>query len=246
MRPRTLILLCLVQLLPISASGQNVSNYGSIPDPFLFLIREPAIYQDLRLTSSQIQQVKSLNERYDGELLATRNMQPQKAEEIITRVRSSSQQSIDQILTPDQKERLQQITYRLRGISFVLAPKATEQLELSPAQQKRIESLTAKARDEVNELQKQLFDGKATQQQTAAAVKRVQTAEQRDVLNVLTPTQQQTLIKLVGRQFDPAQLGRVAFKAPEIADSDTWINSTALKLSQLRGKVVALHFWAFG
>jgi hypothetical protein len=34
--------------------------------------------------------------------------------------------------------------------------------------------------------------------------------------------------------------------APELAGIDSWINSDPLKLKELRGKVVVLHFWTFG
>jgi hypothetical protein len=34
--------------------------------------------------------------------------------------------------------------------------------------------------------------------------------------------------------------------APELKDVDEWLNSKPLQLRDLRGKVVALHFWTFG
>jgi thiol-disulfide isomerase/thioredoxin len=37
----------------------------------------------------------------------------------------------------------------------------------------------------------------------------------------------------------------VGQKAPELKPSPTWINSTPLKLEELKGKVVLLQFWAF-
>ena len=43
-----------------------------------------------------------------------------------------------------------------------------------------------------------------------------------------------------------SQLGYVKFKAPELEGKDGWINSDPLTMSQLQGKVVALHFWTFG
>jgi hypothetical protein len=34
--------------------------------------------------------------------------------------------------------------------------------------------------------------------------------------------------------------------APEFEKDDEWINSKPLQLKDLRGQVVALHFWTFG
>ena len=34
--------------------------------------------------------------------------------------------------------------------------------------------------------------------------------------------------------------------APEFAKVTEWINSPPLKLADLKGKVVAIHFWTFG
>jgi hypothetical protein len=35
-------------------------------------------------------------------------------------------------------------------------------------------------------------------------------------------------------------------RAPEFADVTAWINSSPLKMSDLKGKVVVVHFLAFG
>ena len=36
------------------------------------------------------------------------------------------------------------------------------------------------------------------------------------------------------------------FPAPEFENAGEWINSKPLQLKDLRGQVVALHFWTFG
>jgi hypothetical protein len=44
-----------------------------------------------------------------------------------------------------------------------------------------------------------------------------------------------TPIKIQGKQ-----------KAPEFVDTDEWINSPPLTMAQLKGKIVVVHFMAFG
>jgi hypothetical protein len=38
----------------------------------------------------------------------------------------------------------------------------------------------------------------------------------------------------------------LAYKAPELTGIKTWFNSEPLTLARLRGKVVALNFFAYG
>jgi hypothetical protein len=44
-----------------------------------------------------------------------------------------------------------------------------------------------------------------------------------------------TPIKIPGKQ-----------QAPEFADTDVWLNSAPLTIAELKGKVVVVHFMAFG
>lgn len=46
----------------------------------------------------------------------------------------------------------------------------------------------------------------------------------------------------IGQHPEDAFVGQ---KAPELKPSPTWINTPALKLEALRGKVILLNFWAF-
>ena len=226
--------------------GQNVTGYGMIPEPFLFLLREPAVQEELGLSDEQTKQLVALNEKFDRDLLASRNMAVQSRQETVAKVMQESRERVAQIFSKQQLDRLRQISYQLRGISFVLAPDAAKQLKLTSKQQERIQEITSQTQKRLVVLQKQVASGEELQEQAEKASVEIRKDEQLKVLELLDGQQTKRLRAMVGRQFDGTKLGRVSFRAPEFSDTGIWINSESLRLSQLHGKVIALHFWAFG
>ena len=241
-----IILSVVVSFAAQPCCGQNVTGYAMIPDPFLFLLREPAVQEDLGLSDEQMQQLVALNEQFDGDLLASRNMPAKVRQETVTQVMEQSRERVAQIFSEEQLDRLRQVSYRLRGISFVLTPHAAEQLELTSTQQASIQRIISQTLKSLGTLQEQLASGEKSQEQADSTELQIREKEQRQILQQLDGRQQRQLVALIGREFDPAKLGRVSFRAPEFSDTGIWINSEQLRLSQLHGKVVALHFWAFG
>jgi len=91
---------------------------------------------------------------------------------------------------------------------------------------------------------------RAAKLETAAAEKELTklNADERDAINaILTNDQKMKLGALFARDFDVSKLGNTAFKTPElIGDSTTWLNASPPPADQLRGRVVVVHFFAFG
>ena len=69
---------------------------------------------------------------------------------------------------------------------------------------------------------------------------------QEEIFALLSDKQKARWRILLGKKIDLSKLGFVTFKAPEFQSSGKWINSSPMTLKQLKGKVVALHFYAFG
>jgi hypothetical protein len=227
------------------AKAQNVTGYESMSNPYLLLLREPAVHEDLGLTAAQRESLGLINAEVDGPLLALRNWPAERAEAKITQLIEQTRAAADKILTADQQQRLSQIMLRVRGIKLVLTPKVAERLRLSEQQRTGIQKTLDDAAETLQDLRKRLQDGESPQQIETLA-REARTTEQTQILDALSNEQKQLLWELLGRTFDSSRLGQVSFKAPEFSDSAGWINSQPLHLEDLRGRVVAVHFWAFG
>ncbi|MCA9149528.1 MAG: redoxin domain-containing protein [Planctomycetales bacterium] len=233
-------------LLTGQLDAQNVTGYDAIPEPLLFLVREPAVHAELQLTKQQHRELTKLNSQFDADLLASRLWPAEKSASRFAEVLAATRKHLAAKLDKQQQERLQQIGYRTRGIGFVLLPDAAQTLALTDKQRLEIEGLIRATQEEISSVQKELSAGKRNAKEANQTANDLQVKQQRDVLAVLTSEQQQQVVQLVGSSFDLNRLGQVSFKAPELVSSPTWINSKPLMIADLKGKVVALHFWTFG
>lgn len=222
------------------ALAQNVSGYDAIPNPYLLLLREPAVHQDLKLKSTQKQELLKLNAELDGELLAMRNWPAEKSDAKFSELVAQTRTRLESILDRDQIERISQIMLRLKGIESVLLPIVGERLRLSSEQREAIEEIVKDSRDRLDKLRNRAR-APATDE-----VKKIIEQRHSQVLGNLSDLQKKELAGMLGARFDPSKLGRVSFKAPEFTGTGEWINTEPLTVAGLRGQVVAVHFWTFG
>lgn len=225
--------------------GQPNLRYATVPDAFLFLLREPAVWDDLQLSSQQRQALSGLNDRLDGPLLALRTWPADKANQKLSEIVAESQRETDGIFSPGQQQRLSQIKLRVRGVQCLQLDSVAEKLHLSQDQRRNIDKIVADTRQAIDKLSEQAQDG-GNRESSEREHRRLRQKEQKEILAQLSSRQMPQLTALLGPTFDTSRLSRVAFKTPELIDADGWINAQPLRIADLRGEVIALHFWTFG
>ncbi len=226
-----------------AAAPENASA-GDAPDldqTLLFAIREPAVRRELKLQPRQTQEIEQALAEVDPPLWALRDEPPVQRAPKATQLRASFVSRLAALLQGEQKRRLDQIVLQTLSLASLATPQMAERLALSRDQQQQVRRALADA--ERTASGKQSTGGKQAAQATA---RRRQEEARRRMLGALTDEQQERFIGLLGEPFDTSKIRQAAARAPELKDVSGWVNSPPVTLEQLRGKVVALHFWAFG
>ncbi|NUQ62174.1 MAG: hypothetical protein HUU20_06785 [Pirellulales bacterium] len=239
------LVLCWARVCAAQQNPDGQLPVTSFREPYLFLIRDPIVHDDLGLNARQRQTVRALNDELDGPLWAMRNQSAERIVETTREATATAKARLSSILARDQQQRLDQVELWTLGTRAFVLGDLPERLKLSEEQRQKIREVVSKTDASIDELGKKLQSG-GSRESVEKEARSLRTDEQKQILAVLTRRQQQQWIALLGKRIEVARLGRVQFKAPELRGNGPWINSAPLALEQLKGKVVALHFYAFG
>ncbi|MBL7188918.1 MAG: redoxin domain-containing protein [Phycisphaerae bacterium] len=231
---------------PAMAAGQELrltERVIPVPHPITSLLRVKRVHRELRLTSETITQIEQAADEVDQPLWRLRDLSPDKRNGQAEKLIDQLKRRLSENLTVRQMDRLNQIVWQAQGIEAVLEPEVATRLRLSAEQTANILALLSTAYQKIAEvrLNTQIRSGTVR----AAYIQRTRAEAQQNITAVLSAAQQNAFTALIGMPANLSQVQTVACKAPEIA-AETWINSSPVRLSDLRGKVTVVHFYAFG
>lgn len=228
----------------VSADQQHLTQRViPIPHPITSLLRSGRIHRELRLAPETIGRIERAVDEVDQSLWRLRDLPPDKRNEQAGKLIDQLKRRLSESLIVRQMDRLNQIVWQAQGIEAILEPEVATQLSLSPEQTARILALLSMGYKRIAEVRLSMqFPSEPAK---AAYIQTIQTETQQNIRAVLGTAQQNAFTALIGMPINLSQVRSVACKAPEIT-TETWINSSGVRLSDLRGRVTVVHFYAFG
>lgn len=243
-----LLLLCISSGLAFSGKtfGDTVENEYNrhIPMQLLGLLHAPEVHQELGLSSSQIRLLEHQFEQIDGDWFRARNQPETKRREIVGSLEKRVRLWVREHFTASQVVRLNQLESQAQGTRVLLRDDIAKALELSEKKYAELLDSAVSTDEAIGAYQRAMLRG-VQDEALASAVSENQRAENQSITAVLNTDQLASLSQLLGPKFDTESLTRIYPMAPDFASSSEWINSPALQMKQLRGKVVLVHFYAF-
>ncbi|HBV64890.1 MAG TPA: thioredoxin [Rhodopirellula sp.] len=210
---------------------------GSRP-VLLQMIRDDAVHQELKLSDQQKTGILSALRAVDGPWFRSRNLKGRMRESEIRKLDEQLEMKLQYILNASQQKRLLQLQYQALGTRMLLREDVATSLELSKQQRENLVSAFQATDKEIIELSEQNVNAEQREQ-----LKRQELAV---VDQELTDVQERRLGLLTGTAFDFSLVRRTYPLAPELSlDGAQWIQGEATELAGLRGKVVAIHFYAY-
>ncbi|MBA4018905.1 MAG: hypothetical protein C0483_17190 [Pirellula sp.] len=213
-----------------SSADAGVADKAAAAMPLVLVLREEAVREQLRLTKEQATALDTLLAEVDYPLWYVRDAKDVETQSKCARAFDHLEKNLQTLLPAAQRARVDGILLQSHGWPTLLVPRFSAALALTADQQSRIRELLRPAADAPS----------ATANEALSAVK------QKQIKEVLDAAQQGKLSQLMGPAFSATRIRRRPCFAPEFVEVDQWFHSEPLDRRKLAGKVVAVHFWAFG
>lgn len=145
--------------------------------------------------------------------------------------------------------RLRQLELQAQSARAFLRPDVGDHLGLETGQKVRLAELVAKTEAASAKVQSIRATNDPNQSAAliaaSAAHQQLKTAEWAAAESILTPAQRNRFRSLLGVRVDTGKFGRIYALVPELIDTGHWLEDRKVRLADLRGKVVLVHFYAF-
>lgn len=162
----------------------------------VMLLLQPSVVKELNLSQDKRQKIKSFADGQWTKAQALANLDEKERDKRFDEMTKENERFVSEVLSKDQKKRLDQIVLQTAGLLCVTRPHVAKELKLSEEQKKRAAQMQQEARDEVEELIHVTSD----KQKDAKARELRETSDKR-LMELLTDDQEAKWKELTGAPF---------------------------------------------
>ena len=222
------------------------SDQPSIPPVLLQMVRDDAVHRELGLEPPQVEKLMAALKQVDPPWFRSRNLAPEKQQPEVDRLTAALRGQLEQFLSPGQITRLNELECQAMGTRMVLRDDVARRLKIKPSQRDGFVQAFLETDKQSFEIQKAIQTGKQNATEGNRKLEKLKSDERQAMISRLTTEQKNLLGSLTGQPFSFSQIRRTYPLAPELdLTGANWIQGGPISLDDLKGKVVAVHFYAF-
>lgn len=178
---------------PTWAAHKMVPEEGAVE---VMLLLQPSVCKDLNLSADKRDKIGNFADAQWKKAQALANLDEKHRDERFKEMTKENERFISEVLSKDQKKRLDQILLQTAGLLWVTRPEVAKELNLSSEQKKRAAQLQQEARDEMEQLIHETDEA----QQDAELSKLRKTSRDR-LMTLLTDEQEAKWKQMTGTPF---------------------------------------------
>ena len=235
-----------LMLIAVGVQASYSQETLEVTPVLLQMIRDDAIHAELDLSDSQSKDVYAAHKSVDPRWFRARNLPVEKRVVEIDSLTNELRQKLSSILKPGQMERVAQLERQALGTRMLTRQDVATALGVSNDKQQMFVSKFLNTDQETAKIQQSLQKNEISSEEAQQKMSALQAAERNLLKNDLSMQQRAKIGTITGQPFDFSKVMRTYPLAPELSDTGAvWIQGGPVKLDELRGKVVAVHYYAF-
>ena len=169
-------------------------------DPYWILLHEPAVIEELKLSTDQRRAYQALTDKLDLRFFPLRNKSRDEALAQLAQILSEARQQLKTLLNAKQYERIEQILFWKLGAAALIHEDIAAQMNYSDEKREQIQKILTETESSVAELQKELNEGKP-KESLQKKFTELKTQEHDKLKELLTPAQVATWKRVLGQPF---------------------------------------------
>ena len=187
------------------------------------LLRIEAVQTELEISPAQKEALDKLAEQGRGErpdIGNFREMSEEERREAFEKMRTQAEErakemmgQLEEVLLPQQLERLQQISLQIRGVQALEDPEVAKKLGITEEQKTKLAEAREAQGEKMREKMREMFQGGGGPQgDLRESMMKMREEMEKDILSVLTTSQQEKFEEMKGEKFEmPQMMGRGGF-----------------------------------